>query len=160
MDPDLKFFAVNPCPVADSRTNQGASDAFDGPNNDGLWPTGSAFPDIDVVGTFPAGQGGGQTDCGVPATADAVMVNVVAVNMVGGSGHLSVGTGGVDPVDEATTPFAVLSPKMNNGATTIVNLNGAETIAVDIDGDVAASTMIRVEILGYYDNDAQWLGFQ
>ncbi len=49
------------------------------------------------------------------------MLNVVAVNMEGGSGHLSVGTGGVDPVDEATTPFAVLTPKMNNGATTIVN---------------------------------------
>ena len=159
--PELKFFAVNPCAVADSRTNQGASDAFNGPNNDGLWPVNGAFPDIDVVGVFDAGQGGGNgvTGCGVPAGADAVMVNVVAVNMVGGSGHLSVGTGGSDPINEATTPFAVLTPKMNNGATTIVNLNGGQTIALDIDGNALASTMIRVEILGYYDQDVAGLDF-
>ena len=161
VDPELKFFAVNPCAVADSRTNQGASDAFNGPNNDGLWPVNGAFPDIDVVGVFDAGQGGGNgvTGCGVPAGADAVMVNVVAVNMVGGSGHLSVGTGGSDPINEATTPFAVLTPKMNNGATTIVNLNGGQTIALDIDGNALASTMIRVEILGYYDQDVAGLDF-
>jgi len=87
------------------------------------------------------------------------MVNVVAVNMVGGSGHLSVGTGGSDPINEATTPFAVLTPKMNNGATTIVNLNGGQTIALDIDGNALASTMIRVEILGYYDQDVAGLDF-
>ncbi len=159
VDPDLKFFPLNPCAVADTRTNQSASDVFDGPNNDGLWPMGSAFPDIDVVGVFPAGQGGGNTDCGVPASADAVMVNVVAVNMEGGSGHLSVGTGGTDPINEAATPFAVLSPKMNNGATTIVRLDASETVAIDVDGDVGASTMIRVEILGYYDNDVAGLDF-
>ena len=120
---------------------------------------GSAFPDIDVVGVFPAGQGGGATTCGVPESADAVMVNVVAVNMEGGSGHLSVGTGGADPVDEATTPFAVLTPKMNNGATTIINLGPGGTVAIDVDGDTAASTMIRVEVLGYYDNDVAGLDF-
>ncbi len=159
VDPDLKFFPLNPCAVADSRTGQGADNSFDGPANDGLWPVGSAFPDIDVAGTFPAGQGGANTDCGVPTSADAVMVNVVAVNMQGGSGHLSVGTGDIDPTNEATTPFAVLTPKMNNGASTIVNVGPGGTIAVDIDGDVGASTMIRVEILGYYDNDVAGLDF-
>ncbi len=161
VDPDLKYFSVNPCAVADSRTTQGASDGFDGPANDGLWPVGSGFPDIDLVGTFAAGQGGGNgaAGCGVPAGADAVMVNVVAVNMVGGSGHLSVGPGGTDPIEEATTPFAVLSPKMNNGATTIVNLGAGETIAIDIDGDGGASTMIRVEVLGYFDDDQTGFDF-
>ena len=114
-----------------------------------------------MVGPFDVGQGGlnGVAGCGVPATADAVMINVVAVNMEGGSGHLSVGTGGTDPVDEATTPFAVLTPKMNNGATTIVNLGAGGTVSIDIDGDALASTMIRVEILGYYDQDTAGLDF-
>ena len=75
VDPELKFFAVNPCAVADSRTNQGASAVFNGPANNGLWPVNGAFPDIDVVGVFDAGQGGGNgvTGCGVPAGADAVI---------------------------------------------------------------------------------------
>ncbi len=79
--------------------------------------------------------------------------------MAGGSGHLSVGTGGADPIDEATTPFAVLSPKMNNGATTIVTIGPGGTVVIDIDGDIGASTMIRVEVLGYYDNDTAGLDF-
>ncbi len=160
VDPDLKFFSVNPCAVVDSRVNQGAGNAFNGPNDDGFWPVGSAFPDIDVVGTFDPDQGGGNglTGCGVPTGADHVMLNVVAVNATGGSGHLSVAPGGTNPVDEATTPFAVLAPKMNNGATTIVPLNGGQTIALDVDG-VAASTMIRVEVLGYFDDDVAGLDY-
>ena len=40
-----------------------------------------------------------------------------------------------------------------------MNLNGGQTIALDIDGNALASTMIRVEILGYYDQDVAGLDF-
>lgn len=155
---DVGFFPMDPCVVVDSRPNKGPNDAFDGPNNDGLWPVGGSFPDFDVVGAFDGGQGGNgvgtvSADCGVPNTAGAVMLNVVAVNVPNGSpsGYLSVGTGGLDPIAEPSTPFADLNPKMNNGATTIVKVSAAGTVAIDIDGDVGAETNIRVELLGYFE---------
>lgn len=75
----LTFFPVTPCTVADSRANQGASGGFAGP-----FGSGGAYPDVDVVGTFSAAQGGGNTICGVPTDADGVVVNLVAVNAAGG----------------------------------------------------------------------------
>ena len=140
----LHYNGLTPCAVADSRPNQGPTGANVGP-----FAGGAAYPDIDVVGTFPAAQGGGNTDCGVPAGADALLVNLVAVNATGGTGYLSAATGGLDPV-EAVTPFADLG--MNNAATTIVPLNGGETVAIDIDAVTGTpSVHVRAVVLGYYD---------
>ncbi|MCP4965048.1 MAG: hypothetical protein GY926_07415 [bacterium] len=141
----LRYTGVTPCAVADSRENQSPTGDFVGP-----FESGDDYPDIDVVGTFPASQGGGNIDCGVPDGADAVMVNLVAVNTTGGTGFLSVATAGLDPFEPAT-PFADLGT--NNSASAIIALQGGDEIAVDIDTSTGTpSTHVRVVILGYFDD--------
>ena len=143
----LAYTPLTPCAVADSRSSQGPTGNFVGPFTEG----GAPYPDIDVVGTFPAGQGSnGTTNCGVPASADAVMVNVVAVGGSGFPGGIAVGTGGTEPA-LTTTNFAPIG--LNNAAATIVPLNGGETIAVNLLGQVGASTHVRLVVLGFYENN-------
>ncbi len=141
----LWYNGLTPCAAADSRPSFGSTGAFAGP-----FAAGAAYPNIDVVGTFSAGQGGGNTDCGVPAGADAVIINLVAVKASGGSGFLSVSPGSADPFEPAT-PFAEMG--MNNAATMVVPLHMGETIAIDIDALTGApSTHVRVVVLGYLDD--------
>ncbi|MCP3992696.1 MAG: hypothetical protein GY724_26740 [Actinomycetia bacterium] len=141
----LRYNSVTPCAVADSRPNQGPTGAFVGP-----FGPGAAYPDVDVVGTFPDAQGGGNTTCNIPAGADAVVVNLVAVGTTGGTGFLSAATAGLDPFEPAT-PFAPVG--MNNSATTIIPLQDGEKITVDIDALTGTpSTHVRAVIVGYLDN--------
>jgi hypothetical protein len=137
-----EYTPITPCAAADSRSTQGASGGFVGP-----FATGTSFPDVDVVGSFPAGQGGGNTTCGVPTGATAVVANLVATNPAGGEGTLSAATAGVDP-SEPQVAFADLG--MNNAATVIIPLQGQEKVAIDIDGDPGATTNLRLVVLGYY----------
>lgn len=139
---NLQYTPLTPCAVADSRGSQGASGSFDGP-----FAAGAAYPDLDVVGTFNSAQGGGNTDCGVPAGASAVMVNVVSVSGSGGAGGLAVGSGGSEPT-VATTNFAAIG--LNNAASTIVPLNGQNMATNIIGGSGSPSTEIRVVVLGYF----------
>ena len=139
----LRYNPLTPCAVADSRSNQNPAGAFVGP-----FSPGAAYPDVDVVGSFSAGQGGNNTDCGIPAGADAFVGNLVAVNAAGAAGHLAAGAGGSNP-DEAVTPFAPIG--MNNAATLIAPLNGGQTVAIDIEGAATASTHVRLVSLGYFD---------
>lgn len=144
--PGLKYNSVTPCAVADSRPDQGPAGDFVGP-----FAADASIPDLDVVGTFPADQGGGNTDCGVPAGADAVVINLVAVGPRGGSGGLAAGPAGTVPA-EPTTRFADL--RLNNATTTLVPLMGAERVAVAVRGfDGAPSTHVRVVVIGYLDDD-------
>lgn len=138
------YTSVTPCAVADSRSTQGASDSFLGP-----FDAGAVIPDIDVVGTFSAAQGGGNgaAGCGVPATASAVLANLVALNPVGSPGALSAGTGGTDP-SEPSVAFAPLS--MNNAAVVVVPLDGQDSVAIDIDGPPGARANMRLVVLGYF----------
>lgn len=142
---NLEFNPITPCAVADSRVFKGGDGAFQGP-----FVGGAIYPDVDVVGSFPSGQGGGNTTCGVPSGADAVLVNVVAVAPTGGSGYLSVGPGGTTPT-EPLTPFADIG--MNNAATTIVAVDSNGRIAVDIAATAGSpTTQVRIVVLGYYDS--------
>ena len=139
----LAYNPLTPCTVADSRSTQGATGSFVGP-----FAAGAAYPDIDVVGTFPAGQGGGNTNCGVPAGADAIVVNLIAVNGSGGTGYLSAGPGGSNP-SEPMTPFTDIG--LNNAAAVLIPLSG-ETLAVDVESVAGSPTAnIRVVVLGYLD---------
>ncbi len=141
----LRYNALTPCAVADSRSNQNPSGSFVGP-----FYGNTVYPDIDVVGSFPAAQGGKNTDCGVPVGADAVVLNLVAVGATGGSGYLSAATGGLNP-SEAVTPFADIG--MNNATTVVVDLDGGETVAIDIDRTVGLPTAhIRAVVMGYFDD--------
>lgn len=146
----LRYNPVTPCAFADSRPGQGPTGAFVGP-----FAAGAAYPDVDLVGTFSAGQGGGNTDCGVPAGADAVIVNVVAVGGSGGTGGLSVAPGGGDP-SEPVVRFADIG--LNNATTALVPLNGGESVSVDIESFTGSpSTHIRLVVLGYLDEDGDEL---
>lgn len=165
---DLRFFPLTPCAAADSRPNKGADATHAGPANDGFWGVGDAYPDIDILADFPAGQGGNNgvgnpngnpTSCGVPAGAQYAMVNVVAIAPQGGAGFLSITGGGSDPVAEVNTPFAPLSPGMANGATGIVDVSSG-LMALDIDGDPNAKVRVRVEVLGYFDDDPAGLEYR
>ena len=137
----LRYTPLVPCAAADSRTGTGG---FAGP-----FAPNAAYPDIDVSGTFSASQGGGNTDCGVPASADAVVANLVAVNATGNSGALQAGTGGSNP-SEPSTPFAPIG--MNNSAAIVVPLDASGTVAVDVSGSIGAQTHIRLVVLGYLDS--------
>lgn len=147
----LRFTPLTPCAVADTRATKGAGGPFVGP-----FGTTSSFPLIDVVGTFPAQQGGGNTDCAVPSWAEGVLVNVVATNPAGASGALEVAATGTDPNREST-PFAPIG--MNNAAATAVPLNGGETIEIDITASVGGLTNVRVVVLGYFEDPATSQGY-
>lgn len=143
---DLAFVPLTPCAVADSRSAQGGSGNFAGP-----FGPGAAYPLVDVVGSFSATQGGGNTDCGVPASAEGVLVNLVAVAGSGAPGALEAGASVTDPSEEST-PFAPIG--MNNAAAAAIPLNGGETIEVDVVGSAGASSHIRVVVLGYFDDQS------
>ncbi|MEL6984201.1 MAG: hypothetical protein AAFO29_17375, partial [Actinomycetota bacterium] len=139
----LRYNGLTPCAAADSRTNQGATGSFAGP-----FAAGAAYPDVDVVGAFPAGQGGGNTNCGVPAGADAVMINLVSVAGTGGQGFLSAASGGLNPF-EPMTPFANIN--LNNATAVVVPLTG-QTVSIDIEAvSGSPSSHVRVVVLGYFD---------
>lgn len=135
----LDYVAVTPCAVADSRSGQGGSGAWLGP-----FTVSDDFPDVDVVGTFDAAQGGGNTTCGIPAGAAGIVANLVAVSATG-TGTLSAAPSPTDP-SEPTTSFAAIG--MNNATTVILPLIG-ESVAIDIDGDSGATVEVRLVVLGY-----------
>lgn len=147
----LSYTPLTPCAVADSRTTGAnpAQGAFAGPH-----AAGGSYPDIDVVGINNSAQGGSPaaTDCGVPASADAVVVNVVAIQPAGGyagSGFLSAAAAGTNP-SEPTTPFADIS--LNNATATTIPLNGGQTISIDVEALTGSpSAHVRVIVLGFLD---------
>jgi hypothetical protein len=143
----LRYTPVVPCAAADSRISEGASGPYAGP-----FAPGAAIPDVDVVGAFSTDQGGNTVGtCGVPSSADAVVVNVVATNPAGGAGSIAVGTGGTEPV-EATTPFAGIG--VNNAATAVIPVDAAGTLAININGLTGSpTTNTRIVVMGYLDND-------
>lgn len=140
----LRYNGLTPCAAADSRSTTGATGGFVGP-----FAAGAAYPDVDVVGSFAAGQGGGNTDCGVPASADAVMVNLVSVGGSGGQGFLSAASGGLDP-SEPMTPFADIN--LNNATAVVVPLTN-QNLSIDIESvSGSPSSHVRVVVLGYFDD--------
>lgn len=138
------YYPLVPCTVADSRSTQGSSGAFQGP-----FGPGANYPDVDVVGPFNPAQGGGNggSGCGVPSTATSVVANLVAVNPASAAGTLSAGTGGTNPQEPALS-FAPIG--MNNAAMIVVPLSGQDKVGLDIDGAAGASVNVRMVVLGYF----------
>ncbi len=145
-DGTLTYNGVTPCAFADSRENQGPSGPFLGP-----FGPGAAYPDVDVIGNFSPAQGGGNSNCGIPAGADAIVANLVAVGADGGAGFLAAGTGG-STATEPVTYFADLP--INNATTVVVPLTAAGTMAVDI-GSLSGSPTVHVRLvaLGYLSDE-------
>ncbi|MFK7920235.1 MAG: reprolysin-like metallopeptidase [Ilumatobacter sp.] len=144
-----RYNPVVPCTVADSRSNQGATRSFVGP-----WGAGQGPPPVDVTGVIPSAQGGADagTDCGVPTSAEGVVVNLVAINSADGIGHLAAGPGDASPA-EYVTSFASLD--RNNAAVAYLPLAADGTINVDIFAKTGTpTTNVRVVVLGYLDASA------
>ena len=144
----LRFAPVLPCAAFDSRTNApfNAQPPFAGPR---LGDTGQTYQ---ITGTFPAGQGGGQTNCGVPTGAPAVEINIVAVNVIRGGNLRAFATG--TPGTGGVVNFANLAAAMNNSNSVIVPLSAVGQM--DIFTNVFAadanlpSAQTRGVVLGYF----------
>ena len=146
--PDTTYTAVTPCVVFDSRASQRADGEFVGPINGGEAVT------YLVEGTFPAEQGGGNTDCGIPRTAIAVEINVVAVNAIN-EGNLRVSDG--SPVTTGgVVNYNNLTPKLNTSNSVIVPLGDEGQLVVTPNcgaGCTDDSTDVRGVVLGYFTDE-------
>lgn len=138
------FEPVDPCAGFDTRPFTGASGLFAGPRADQSTTT------YRLVGAIPAAQGGGGGNCGVPAGASAVLVNLVAIDP-SVTGNLRASAAGT-PALGGVLNFASLTPAMNNSNTVVVPLSAAGEISVTVHAPPAAGgsvTHIRGVILGY-----------
>ena len=135
---------VSPCRAVDTRTADPQLTNFSG---DRLAP-GETVPFF-VTGALITGQGG-EADCGVPATATGVFVNVTAVRPLGSapSGYLTVYPyGGTQPTastinymsDATAVANGVLMPLCDPAATTCdydLNVYNFTSLAVHLVLDV------------------------
>ena len=141
-----KYFPVTPCAAFDSRANQGATGTLSGPY------LGGETRAVQITEAFSLAQGGGQTTCGVPPGATAVLVNVVAVNPQR-AGNLRVSATGTLPTGGVVN-FASLSPAMNNSNAVVVQLSTAGEIDITANGGAANLGLeladVRGVVLGYF----------
>lgn len=138
----LDYTPITPCAAFDSRAGQGPSAPFDGAYGDGEIRT------FDVLGAFDPGQGGGQSDCGVPASAQSVLLNLVAVSPTS-SGSLAVGPAGSAP-SEPVVSFAPLPQALNNSNAVVVELTGEQLDVAASCAGCSSTTEVRGVILGYF----------
>ena len=140
------YVALAPCVAFDSRTNQGATGGFAGPYE------GDESRTLQISGSFPAGQGGGDTNCGVPSGSVGVLVNVVAVNPVR-EGNLRAFATGTIPTGGIVN-FAPLVPAMNNSNAVVVPLSASGTMDVSANGGASGVGLdladVRGVVLGYF----------
>jgi len=123
----LPFVAVAPCRVADTRGN-GFSGAY-GP------PSLSAGVSRD----FPM-----TSVCGIPATAQAVSMNVTVTNTLG-AGHITIyPQGGVAPTVSTLNYVANLT--VANAAVVVLGTGGGVTVVAAVSG-----TDFIIDVNGYYD---------
>lgn len=105
-----------------------------------------------MVGSFDAAQGGGNSDCGVPASAEAVELNLVAVAALAG-GNLRIAETGVTPTGGVLN-FANLTPSMNNSNGLVVNVSSGGLLTVSVNAGATPpndkGTHVRGVVSGYY----------
>ena len=139
------YTPLSPCVGFDSRVNQGAAGALAGPYDGGETRT------FQIAGSFPGGQGGGNTSCEVPADASSVMINIVAVNPLR-EGNLKAAANGTTPTGGILN-FAALNPALNNSNAVVVPLsNGKLDISANGGPSGAGQPIAEVRgvVLGYF----------
>src|SRR6266567_876336 len=123
----LPFVAVSPCRVADTRGN-GFSGAYGPPRLS-----------IGVSRDFPM-----TGVCGIPATAQAVSMNVTVTNTLG-AGHITIyPQGGVAPTVSTLNYVANLT--VANAAVVVLGTGGGVTVVAAVSG-----TDFIIDVNGYYD---------
>lgn len=137
-----QYVPVTPCAAFDSRVNQGADGAFAGLYDGGERRT------MDLVGSFDAAQGGGNTDCGVPQGATAVHLNLVAINAVA-PGNLRAFAPGSEPAGGVVN-FVASGTNNSNGIIVPLSPDGRLSIEVNAGpGVTVPTTEVRGVVLGY-----------
>lgn len=152
---DTVYTAVTPCAVFDSRTTQGATGVFAGPYLGDRTPTGFAGVNnktLQITDTFPTGQGGGNTDCGIPKDAVAVHINIVATNPLT-AGNIVAAPAGQTPPTGGIVNYQVLTPALNNSNASNIPLSADGTLDIYTNcgqSCTAATVDVRGVVLGYY----------
>lgn len=124
----LSFFTLPPCRLVDTRSAPG--------------PLGGPALSSGTPRTFQT-----TGNCGVPATARAVAVNVTVIGATG-TGNLKVFAGG-DPVPG--TSIVNMTPGLNraNNALLFLGAAGAVTALATLTGD--GSTDVVIDLFGYFE---------
>jgi hypothetical protein len=122
------FFTLTPCRVVDTRNPNGA---LGGPE-------------------LSAGQSRTFTvtgNCGIPADAKSIVVNVTAVNP-SASGNFQIYPGDAFPLGTSTLNFTA-SVNLANNATLLLATNGAGSIGVK-NGSASGVVDFVLDVVGYY----------
>ena len=140
---DTAYTAVTPCASFDSRTDTGALA--------GQY-THLESRTFQITGTAPADQQAG-VDCGVPAGADAVLVNIVAIQPATGGNLRAFATG--DTGTGGVVNYSPVSPNLNNSNAVVIPLNASGQIDVqnNCGGCGGTSVHARGVVLGYFTDD-------
>lgn len=110
-----------------------------------------------IEGTFPAAQGGSSgtggaiTTCAVPATAEAIAVNLVAIDAAG-PGNIRAASSAV--FNGGVVNFDALKPAMSNSNGTIIPLGAAGEIVVQPNCGCEFPDLVHVRgvVFGYFSN--------
>lgn len=133
----LRFVSIEPCAVFDTRDADGA---LAGPHGGGDLLTFDVASD----GALPAGQGG-EACTPPPAAAQAVELNLVAVQPLAG-GNLQVSARGEVPNGGVVN----FSPGITNSSSVPVGVDGQGRIDVGVGSASSRATHVRGVALGYY----------
>ena len=138
----LAYHPVTSCAFFDSRINQGST----GPGPFVIGENGAEASAI-LVGSFDPGQGGGNTNCGVPLGAKAARVNYVIIQP-SGQVHLSA-----DQLEQLGSSQPLNAP-FNNSIATVVPVSDAGAVSFSFGGETGAGTHLRAQVLGYYEDES------
>jgi hypothetical protein len=128
-DEAIRYFAVTPCRVADTRGPAG--------------PSGGPALGANTLRVFPAAG-----SCGVPTAARAVAVNVTAVGPTR-AGNLRLFPAGAPAPNASTLNFAAGRTRANSA---LVRLGTAGGVAVqcDMPGGTGGTTHALIDVFGYF----------
>ena len=104
-----------------------------------------------MTGAIPADQGA-QTNCAVPASASAVLVNLVSIQPVG-VGNFRAYASGSSPTGGVVN-FNTVSPPLNNSNAVVVPLSGSGQIDLFVNtgsNDGTPTVHARGVVLGYFN---------
>ena len=140
---DTAYTAITPCASFDSRTDTGALA--------GQY-SNLEVRDFQITGTAPGSQQGG-VNCGVPADADAVLVNIVAISPTTGGNFRAFATG--DTGTGGVVNYAAVSPNLNNSNAVVIPLSASGEISIqnNCGGCAGTSAHARGIILGYFTDN-------
>ena len=143
---DTAYTAITPCASFDSRTDTGSLNGQYSHNE---------IRDFQITGIAPTDQQFG-VNCAVPADADAVLINIVAISPTTGGNFRAFATG--DTGTGGVVNYAAVSPNLNNSNAVVIPLSSSGEISIQNNcGNCGTpSAHARGIILGYFtDNLAQ-----